>query len=360
MATIKSAGYLDYLHSFRGFAILNIVAIHAVGLVVMIARMMGNTVNAYYEVINELLFHSSTIYFAIISGILFSVVLKSRGYSRFYSNKIKNVLFPYIFLTLVFSLIVSTRQNPLTVHTDINEYLQTLIPNFIYGTAQFTFWYIPVLFFLYLVTPVLDRIYQIKMWGPILTLLIVLLPLAISRLELVDMTEDSLSLSTMLYFMGAYAAGMVFGTDPIKWLNVIKKFKVLIISIAILSSIAIVVAEMNEMDKIGVWSLRATLFYIQKMTLAGIAIFVFHSFKTHPLWLQKVADYSFSIYFLHAFFLLLIMVLLFPVLAGMKLGPILLFTIVLLVFVVSILLSMGVSLLLRKIFGKNSRMLVGN
>lgn len=36
--TMNKAGYLGYIHSFRGFAILNVVAVHALSLAIIIPR----------------------------------------------------------------------------------------------------------------------------------------------------------------------------------------------------------------------------------------------------------------------------------------------------------------------------------
>ncbi len=75
--------FLGYLHSFRGFAIINIVAIHAFGYAIFITNKNSFDPKDPIDIANGLLFHNSTIYFAVISGILFSVVLKSKGYKRF-------------------------------------------------------------------------------------------------------------------------------------------------------------------------------------------------------------------------------------------------------------------------------------
>src|SRR6056297_2213580 len=75
--------FLGYLHSFRGFAIINIVFIHAFAYALFLANDNSLDPKDPIGMANGLLFHNSTIYFAVISGILFSVVLKSKGYKRF-------------------------------------------------------------------------------------------------------------------------------------------------------------------------------------------------------------------------------------------------------------------------------------
>ena len=93
------------MHAFRAFAILNIVAIHALagwlyfsGPVVL----ADSTLESISRLV-ELLFHESTIYFALISGLLYSLVLHRRGVASFARGKALNVLVPYALLTALFT-----------------------------------------------------------------------------------------------------------------------------------------------------------------------------------------------------------------------------------------------------------------
>ena len=354
--------FLGYLHSFRGFAIINIVAIHAIGFALYAASNNSFNPKDPYSIANELLFHNSTIYFAVISGLLFSVVLKGKGYKIFYISKFKNVLLPYLFLTLLFSIFNPTETNNFALHTDFALYLKGAIRNFIYGKAQFPYWYIPVLIFLYLVTPLLDYIMNIKRWGTILMMLIILLPLGISRVELTDLEKgDFLSLSTMIYFMGAYAAGIYFGANPDQRFNWVKKNMGLFIFIAVIATAALIYFEINDIDKFGAWSLRGTLFYVQKLCLSGIFIIIFKNLsERQPRWLGKIANYAFTIYFLHAFFLFMLYDPLMPISSLHKIAPFNLFLASLMFLTFSFALSILVAWILKKMLGKYSKMLIGS
>ena len=359
MSANKQPKFLGYLHSFRAFAILNIVAIHAISFAIYACNNNRLHPKDPINIINEVLFHNSTIYFAVISGLLFSVVLKARGYRPFYNSKLKNVLFPYLFLTLIFSL--SSSKSIFILHNNFGLYFYEVVHNFIYGKAQFTYWYIPVLIFLYLVTPLLDYIIKLKRWGIILILIFVLAPLVISRVQLVELREGYfLSLSTMVYFTGAYVAGMYFGTDPEKWFSWFKKYMLVFIIIAIITSITAIYIDINDIDKIGSWSLKSTLYYIQKMCLSGVFIVIFKNLgEQQPKWMNRIASKAFTIYFLHAFFIYLFYGLL-KQLANLTLfksvNVILVASFVLLI---SIALSLFTAWVFKKIFGKYSRMLVG-
>jgi peptidoglycan/LPS O-acetylase OafA/YrhL len=360
MKNKNQPSFLGYLHSFRGFAIINIVIIHAFAYALYAFSNHNFDLKNPYNIGNELLFHNSTIYFAVISGILFSVVLKSKGYKRFYGSKFKNVLLPYLFLTLVFSIFNGSIGNPFALDHDFVAYLQVAFNNFIYGTAQFPYWYIPILIFLYLVTPLLDYLMNIKKWGTFLMLLIIALPLAISRVELMDMEENHLSLSTMLHFMGAYAAGMYFGSNPEKRFSWVKKNIRMLFLITVLSSAALIYFGVNDINKFGSWSLMSSLYYIQKMCLSGIFIVMFKNMgDRQPRWLNPIASYAFVIYFLHALFLDLIADPLMPLSIMYEIAPLNLFLTAIIFLIFSIALSMLVGWIFKRLFGKSSKMLVG-
>jgi surface polysaccharide O-acyltransferase-like enzyme len=91
--------FLGYLHNFRGFAIINIVAIHAVVFAFLGASNFKFNPNNPIAIANEILFHNATIYFAVISGILFSAVLKSKGYKLFILESLK-MLFCHTYFSL--------------------------------------------------------------------------------------------------------------------------------------------------------------------------------------------------------------------------------------------------------------------
>ena len=96
--------FLGYLHSFRGLAILKIVFGHAVAAACIGAYGVFD-VSKPILIISEVFYHDSTLYFAMISGLLFSKILKPRGYYKFYKSKLKHILLPYLFFTVVLTLI---------------------------------------------------------------------------------------------------------------------------------------------------------------------------------------------------------------------------------------------------------------
>lgn len=201
---------------------------------------------------------------------------------------------------------------------------------------------------------------NIEKWGTLLMLVIIALTLVISRVELMDMEENQLSLSTMIYFTGAYAAGIYFGTNPEKRFAWVKNNLLVFVLIALLSSLALLYFGINEINKFGGWSLMSTLYYIQKMCLSGIFILMFKNMgDRQPRWLNSIASYAFVIYFLHASFLDLLAEPLMPLSTMHEMAPLNLVLSALMFLTLSISFSMFIGWIFKRLFGQSSKMLVG-
>ena len=349
--------FLGYLHSFRGLAILKIVFGHAVAAACIGAYGVFD-VSKPILIISEVFYHDSTLYFAIISGLLFSKILKPKGYYKFYKSKLKHILLPYLFFTLVLTLI-KINFGPISGFQEgFQQVVSKVWMNFVFGKANFALWYIPVLIFLYLVTPLLEFFQRKNTVTKTLFFLIIIAPLFISRIQ--NLTEYSLSLETMIYFSGAYALGMFLGVDLNKKLSWLKKYKNLFGLMGLISSAFLFYFYINDIDYLGIVSLKETVFYLQKICFAIVFILLFKTLEDkQPKWLSPIANDSFSIYFIHGsilyaispwFIILLKSDTINPL--NVVLGAFLLFFLVLLICITMVAIS-------KKLFRKYSRMIVG-
>jgi surface polysaccharide O-acyltransferase-like enzyme len=360
LSTIKTpnpSAFLGYLHSFRGFAIINIVLIHAVGAAFYGAFGLYDE-NHMIIIINEVLFHDSTLYFAIISGLLFSKILRPKGYLKFYKSKFNYIVLPYIFITLIFTLFKMDFSNGGDFINLALNYFTSVFIDLVYGKANFVLWYIPVLMFLYVVTPLLDYLLKTNKYTKFLFVILVIMPLFVSRIQMAN--DYVLKLETLVYFMGAYAVGMYMGSHLDATLLWIKTNRIWLWVMILLSSSCLFYLYFQEIDKIGFMSLRESVFYIQKLCLTGISILFFKETKIkQPKWLHRIAGDSFSIYFMHGFLLYAFLPYIAFLLKPTMLYPfnIILGTIILLIF--SIVMSRIIILLFRLLFGKNSRKMIG-
>lgn len=356
------AEYLGYVHSFRGFAILNVVAIHALALALLIPRNWAGDPTSPLSIVSETLFHDSTIYFALISGLLFSSVLRVRGYARFFRSKALYVLVPYVVCTLVFSLMRfdETGAGVMTWPAGWSDYFQSIWPNLIFGKAQFTYWYLPVLLILFALTPLLSVLSQAKSYAAVPIWLLMLAPLFFSRPEFAD-DINQIVVGTVIYFAGAYAVGVYLGNQLELLLDRIAAYRKHLIVAALLGSVLLVGLQFAEVNRFGSYSLQETIYYIQKISLAALVLLWLRALDDkQPRWLVYFANEAFSIYFLHIFFMLLLAELGWAFLRDPRFLPWSVYVSGLAFFAFALAMSVLVVWLLRSLLGKNSRLLIGS
>ena len=359
---MHKTGYLGYVHSFRGFAILNVVAVHAVSTAVNLPSDWAPDPTSPLFVLNETLFNNSTIYFALISGLLFSSILRSRGYQNFYRSKARYVLLPYIFCTIVFSVMrwAEIGVGVLAWPASVSDYFGSILPNLIRGEAQFTYWYIPVLLILFAITPLLSAMTTAKSYAAVPVWLVMLAPLAISPPEWVE-GASQITIGTVVYFAGAYTVGIYLGNHLEPRLDQIAKYRRYLAAAAVLSSASLVVLQVMEINRFGSFSLQESIFYVQKISLAALVLLWLRTLATtQPRWLTYFADEAFSIYFLHALFIMLLAELWFSFMHDPRHLPWSVYVSGLTYFVFALAMSLLVVRLLRVLMGKNSRLLIGS
>lgn len=349
--------FIPSLHAFRGFAIINIVAIHAIEFIFFFAGTADITPKpdltpfAWGE---SILFHDSTLYFTFISAILFSLILAERGYAHFFKSKLTNVVLPYLFFTCIVTWRNWGLDGTLTIFDgSLLDFTALVGKNLLTGGAIFSFWYIPVLFVLYLATPLFSTLLTMNKakW---LVVLLILAPLVCSR------AWPDITWTNFAYFLGAYMLGMVVGKNYRKTIELTERYRLLLALIAVVSTAVLVGLFYLESPKWGMIIFTESTWYVQKIAIAGLVILLFERTMTSvPKWLDVLGNYAFSIYFLHAYLLFEM----YEVMAKIIAPPTNLTTIlalallnVVLVIAISVVMTYAVKLLL----GKYSRNIVGS
>lgn len=346
------------IHAFRGFAILNVLAIHAFAWLMYYASTVENPAAALSILgnTNAILFHDATLYFTLISGVLFSMILAERGYARFYQKKFNYVILPYVFFSFLYTLLSVDMSDPsssmVLFDGSMGTFLKQLATNLVTGTANPALYYIPILMSLYLLTPVLARLVSMKRatW---LKALIILAPLVCSRVW------PQVSWTNYVYFLGAYLIGLIVGAHYQETLRLIERFKPGLIAVAIASSMAIYYKGHFEVPNFGITNLAESFWYIQKTALAALVLLWFEKSLTHvPKWLELFGNYAFALYFVHGFVMVELTALIGR--AGIPLHT----TSQLLLCMLGVLLLMtAISVLIifagKKVLGKRSRYFLG-
>lgn len=349
----QSSSYIKHLHAFRGFAILNVVGAHAWSFMIFwTGGLTPESLNGLFW-FTETLFHGSTLYFAIISGLLFSQVLERRGWSVFYQSKFTNVVMPYVVISLLLTAFYWQYlvQNP-NVNNNFLGYMEQSIRHMLTGKADIHFWYIPVLLSLFLITPALAWLVNRAL--P-LAIVVALLPLIISRSPFPDFIKPQ----TFVYFIGAYTLGMMMGKYYKQVMSRVKRYTWSLAILMLAVSIAMYMLYVFQYQTDGIYSLRQTLVYIQKVSMSLLVLYWFSAYEGRlPQWLMGLGTYAFAIFFLHVIFIGFVINAVRPILASIRtVEMITLFGAM--NFVVGIIGSVLTAYLIRKCLGNHSRKLVG-
>lgn len=346
--------FLHEIHGLRGIAILCVVMVHVFGALIGylgIDQDLGAGVRGLRIAI-EIAFHGSTVYFAAISGVLFSAVLVRRGWWRFYRSKFLYVAVPYTLMTLLFTWVRYSpipQESGFVVHTGGGAaYLHDATRHLLAGSAQQVYWYIPVLLCLYLLTPALLAAARSKLAVAV----IAAVPLVVSR------TGVEVTLPSVAYFAGGYGVGVYIGADYERRLRWLTGRLPGLVALSLLATLCLGAVFAGSIDRVGAVSLRETCFYLQKLGLTGVLLVVLsRRWPRPPAVIERAATYAFAIYFLHLFVLYLLLGAVLPLLRSPSTPTVLLVGLVL--FVVTTGLCLVLAATFRRIFGPHARWLVG-
>ena len=335
--------YLWSFHYFRAFAILNIVILH-----LWVLPANNTFIVRSQMMFKELLFHSSTIYFIFISGFLVMHLKKRIVTAGYYKSKLKNVILPYTIISIGLIFVYSffgSKTESFTL-----AFVKKSVMDILTGKVNFHFWYIPFISLVFLITPFLLKLNQKTMLY--LAPLMFLLPLLGTR------TGTDITIGQYVYFFPMYMIGMFvrLKLDTIQvW---IAKNRLWIGAIYI-ASLLMLFALLLPYDLNTSYPFYfESLFYVNRLMVIFLFINISGriSFNKYPL-IGKIADYSFALYFIHGAIGIFLQPRFFSLLNQIEqrywipLSLLLTFCIIL----VCLLLIR----IIKLIFGKRSRLLIG-
>lgn len=342
--TQKKTNFLYYIHNFRGFAILAIVAHH------VIASLEWSNENI--ENIAFILIGNGSVYFVFIAGFLFQFLSSKYQYKSYLIKKFQYVIAPYVVVSLP-AILLALLGQPSFSPPDwfVSQFSNWLLPGqivmyLVTGVTMSQFWFIPMITIFYLVSPVLIWIDKHPRYYWVLPGLLVLT-------ALVPRPEENNAIQSFVHFASIYVGGMFCSQFRDKVLPMIQKRYLLLLSLFALLTI---VQGCFKPELV-------TLNSLSKLVLSLLIMgFLWAKESQLPQFFNRsmgfVAELSFGIYFLHEYFIVLL-----PGVekrVGLAHFP---HHADLLSFLLNYLLvlggSIGAVLLIKKIFGKNSRFVVG-
>lgn len=302
---------LNYIHVFRAIAIILIVAGHCLG---SCTKILGHLFNV---ILND-----GTVLFVFIAGFLFQYLSDNFSYPIYLKKKFFNVLLPYIF-TSIFGIVViflSYRNNPFM---SVNKIIQTGMFLTIGWVHNPPTWYIPMTSIFFLFATILLKCEK-KVIFKRYSLLFLLLPLLIflscvvprygtnggSFFVTKDMTAwqayvgylHRMLFSTMLFFP-VYILGMFLAKYKDIAIKTLYKKRILLYGIFIVSCIIHFLLLCYDLlpGRLLLPKIALTLLLLGYLYNYDDKIMAHFQINNT---LGVVADYSFSIFFLHYYFIM--------------------------------------------------------
>ena len=348
----QSSNFLRYIHNFRGLAILLIVVGHVAGLLTFENRPRLNT-------IIQILIANGSVYFVFIAGFLFQFLSKKYQYGSYLKKKFKNVILPYLLISIPAIALCVWKGQPYYPATGFASafanwsVFQQIAVLYLTGAHFFHFWFMPMIILFYFFAPLfiwIDR--QPKFYSilPILLILSVLVPRA---------EDDSLVLQNFVHFLSIYTLGMFCSHYREKMLDYIQKHW-LFLTIVVVALIALEIYMRITATPV------ISVLYTNTLAKAILSLLIMYclwrfdatfSSRFHAV-MNGLANLSFGIYFLHGYFVYIYAFGLSY--SGLKSwmgsGEVLLLATV---FLLVILCTIATLLVTQKLFGKNSRYIIG-
>ena len=292
--------FLNYIHYFRGLAILLIVGLHAC----VTLNWADRVLQRKFLIV---IFNNGTILFVFIAGFLFYHLHKNRfDYADYLKKKLSNVIIPYLIVSIP-ALLDKFYFDKMGDHWWMNQGFEDypwpvkIIFLLVTGRHMGVFWFIPMITIIYLSAPLILRFAKSQAF---LYVVPVLLFLGMYTFRFGYYANILLSLE---YFVPIYLFGI--------WAYRIKDFLFanarVVIFVLLGTYLVISLAEMLEWlpfsETINLRDVKYTIYRFNwnkfKMHLFAIgALLLFYQWNHIKLSVfQLLGDYSFGIFFIHLY-----------------------------------------------------------
>lgn len=277
--------FLWEFHYFRALAILAIVVGHV--------WVNPKTIKAldrtdWVGIIRETFLDGATIYFILISGFLFQHLSSTFKPLNYYGKKLRFIILPYVFMILVFHAFHAFAGSE---RETFSWFLERIPTKLLFGMGPL--WYIPFISVLFFLTPLF---YYVPNTVKVRFLpYLLLIPLLGTR------TGTEITVGQYLYFTPIYLFGMYASLKYNTVLKLAGDYRKITLSTAIGLTLVIFWFRISnyhlqfEQTYLGI-------LYARNMIAALYMIYYLSSGKDNykPI-LDKIAIYSFALYFTHDF-----------------------------------------------------------
>jgi peptidoglycan/LPS O-acetylase OafA/YrhL len=347
--------FLPYIHNLRGLAILLIVGVHARGYNEDWSLHPGT------QHFFNTLFDNGTVLFVFIAGFLFQHLTHDKFvFNKYFSQKLRVVILPYLLISfpLIFIRLRSgVEALPLPQYFESYSSSHKIFYFIITGLHMPPFWFIPMVFLIYLTSPLLHvldtrRFYKV----------------AVPFIALIGMftyrpLNNANPLLSYVHFLPIYITGMWASFNKEKILMYGRKLLAPLISLYLLITILDLTNNLNLDRRLSFeyvlqnHLLMFNIYVLKAVALCFILMIIFQQLhhKNLPL-LKMLGDYSFGIYFIHHIFISVArkLVNVYGIEINFNAGLFLIF------YLAVVALSVFTVWLMKKITGKYSRYVIGS
>jgi surface polysaccharide O-acyltransferase-like enzyme len=254
------------------------------------------------------LFDNGTVLFVFIAGFLFQHLNHDHfNIRRYWFQKSKFVLLPYVIISIpiiLFRLKFGVGELPLPNHFDTNPILYKIFFYLLTGLHMVPFWFMPMIFLIYLSTPVLHALDNRKFYTYFFPLIF------IAGMFTYRATNNANPFLSYLHFIPIYITGMWASFYKEKVLAHINKllFPLLLIYLTIstleLTEVITLDKKLSFEEVADNQLLIFNIYVFKAVVLCFILLMVFYKLRDKNInLLVLLGDYSFGIYFLHFYFI---------------------------------------------------------
>lgn len=349
--------FINSINHYRAIAIIFIVAGHTF-------EISDLKLDSFFENVIGNLINGGTINFVFISGFLFhSIFYKRFKYSQFLKSKMKRILLPYLFLSIV-PIIIRLYLIP-DFWSDVNsdgvnfwEYIISALKYLITGSHLIAYWYIPFVILLFLMSPFHIKFIQLKLTHQVLFLsLLAVVSLFIHRPPF-DRVVPFQAIHSLMYFTPVYLFGSLCSKYKDDIYRILKNKEVFLLAIVVgLAGLQTYLGynstyqhHLNEIDGV------VDIMFIQKIVMCLFFMVWLNRYENYSnQYIGTLAKISFPIYFLHGYFLYFIRTAKIFFNNTFDYPWVMFFVFVLILVIICVMTAV----LIEKVFPKHSIMLIG-
>jgi acyl-CoA synthetase (AMP-forming)/AMP-acid ligase II len=297
LSSKKSIGNIwNSINYFRAIAIFSIVLAHT--------DLIAWDINNKFEKITMSLVRDNAILFFFISGFIFYHFSENNfNYRKFIIGKIKNLVIPYLVLSISIIIIQYFLNGPRMLLTgyEINS-VKSVLSALIKGTALIPYWFVPFMFIMFLMSPLFIRFTKLRT-----SIRNILLLLLLAAAVLIHRPSDGWNpLQNLIHYTPVYLLGIISSKHKEYIYNFLKnKSLLLLIFVFGFSILQVIVNGRSDNDASKLFAYNGIDYQlIQKIFMCYFLMIFLHKYENikSPI-LNLLASTSFAVYFLHFWFI---------------------------------------------------------